>query len=192
MQANVEIAVKASWGALSAYWLISSRGIKVDGRREAAGLRFIKYWLPLLAAIALIGPGHWYGEAWLHERFRPQGAVLDWLGAAVLAVGVGLACWARWLLGRNWSVSVTLKQDHELIQRGPYRVVRHPIYTGVITAFLGTALAIGEWRGCLAALIVAGSFWFKLRLEERWLGEQFGERYARYKRDTKALFPGVI
>ena len=192
MQANVEIAVKASWGVLGAYWLISSRGIKTTGRRETVAVRFLKYRLPLLAAMALIGPGHWYGEAWLHERFRPRAEAADWLGAAVLLGGVWLACWSRWILGRNWSLSVTLKHGHELIQRGPYRVVRHPIYTGLITAFAGTALAIGEWRALLAVLIAGASFWFKLRMEERWLGEQFGEAYAQYREHTKALIPRVI
>lgn len=192
MQANVEIAVKASWGVLSAYWLISSRGIKVTGRREGFAQRFAKYWLPLLVAVGLIGPGHWFGDWWLHERYRPEGAAVDWIGAAVLLGGVWLACWSRWILGRNWSLSVTLKHDHELIQRGPYRVVRHPIYTGLITAFAGTAIAIGEWRALLAVLIVSVSFWFKLRMEERWLGEEFGDAYAQYRQRTKALIPGVL
>jgi protein-S-isoprenylcysteine O-methyltransferase Ste14 len=96
------------------------------------------------------------------------------------------------ILGRNWSGVVQLKQDHELIVRGPYSIVRHPIYTGLLLAFLGSALAIGEWRGLLATTIVAGSFWRKLRLEERWLCELFGEQYRAYMQRVKALVPCVL
>jgi protein-S-isoprenylcysteine O-methyltransferase Ste14 len=87
---------------------------------------------------------------------------------------------------------VQVKQDHELIQRGPYRFVRHPIYTGLLLAFFGTAVAIGEWRGLICVAIVAASFWFKLRLEERWMRENFGAAYEQYMQRTKALIPGVL
>jgi protein-S-isoprenylcysteine O-methyltransferase Ste14 len=191
MQTTVDVAMKVSWSVLGVYWLVGSRGGKAADRREAAAARLLKYWLPLIAAVALVGPGRWYGNSWLHERFRPRAAAVDWLGAAMLFAGALLAGWSRRMLGRNWSLAVTLKRDHELIQRGPYRAVRHPIYTGLILAFAGTALAIGEWRALLAVVILGVSFWFKLRMEERWLGEQFGEVYARYRARTKALVPGV-
>jgi protein-S-isoprenylcysteine O-methyltransferase Ste14 len=87
---------------------------------------------------------------------------------------------------------VQLKQDHELIVRGPYSIVRHPIYTGLLLAFLGSALAIGQWRALLATAIVAISFWRKLRLEERWMRELFGDRYVNYMRRVKALVPWVL
>ena len=75
---------------------------------------------------------------------------------------------------------------------GPYRLVRHPIYTGLLLAFLGTAIAIGQWRGVLALLIVFVALWRKLRLEERWLGEIFGEAYARYRAEVAALIPFLL
>jgi protein-S-isoprenylcysteine O-methyltransferase Ste14 len=87
---------------------------------------------------------------------------------------------------------VQLKQGHELILRGPYQRVRHPIYTGLLLAFLGSALALGELRGLLAFGILAASLWFKLRLEERWMREQFGSAYVDYMRRVKALVPGVL
>jgi len=87
---------------------------------------------------------------------------------------------------------VQLKEDHELIQSGPYRYVRHPIYTGFLFLFLGTAVMVGEWRGLLALAIVFVSFWRKLRIEESWLNQHFGARYAEYIRHTKALVPGVL
>jgi protein-S-isoprenylcysteine O-methyltransferase Ste14 len=96
---------------------------------------------------------------------------------------------ARQLLGRNWSGTVQVKQDHQLIRDGPYRFVRHPIYTGVLMAILGTAVAVGHWCGLFAVLIAFGSFWRKLTLEERFMWETFGSVYEEYRARTAALIP---
>jgi len=103
-----------------------------------------------------------------------------------------MAAWARRYLGTNWSSTVTIKEGHELVTAGPYAIVRHPIYTGLILAFVGTALAIGEWRAVLAAVLGVIAFWRKLSLEERWMREQFGERYQAYSRRVPALIPFVL
>ena len=92
-------------------------------------------------------------------------------------------------LGRNWSRSVTIKQDHELINTGPYAVVRHPIYTGILTGLLGTAIALSQVRGIIAFALFFIAFWIKLRMEEEWMRSQFGEAYATYARETAALVP---
>jgi protein-S-isoprenylcysteine O-methyltransferase Ste14 len=86
---------------------------------------------------------------------------------------------------------VTLKQDHELVETGPYRWIRHPIYTGILLAFAGSALARAEWRGLLALLIATAALARKIRIEERWLTELFGARYQDYSRRSWALFPGL-
>ena len=96
------------------------------------------------------------------------------------------------MLGRNWSGIVTVKQDHELVRSGPYRWVRHPIYTGLLIAFVGTAISRGEWRGVLAVLIVFAALWRKLQLEERWMIETFGDAYLRYRAEVRALIPFVL
>jgi protein-S-isoprenylcysteine O-methyltransferase Ste14 len=100
--------------------------------------------------------------------------------------------WARFVLAGNWSDFVQVKQDHELIVEGPYRWVRHPIYTGLILMFLGTALGVGEWRGVLAVAIATIAFWHKLRLEETVMRGQFGDAYARYAERVRALIPFVL
>jgi len=100
--------------------------------------------------------------------------------------------WARVHLGGNWSGIVTLKEDHELVRRGPYRWVRHPIYSGLLLAIAGSAVVRGEWRGFLALAIAFAALWRKLKLEERWLGETFGEQYAAYRRRVSALIPFVL
>ncbi len=87
---------------------------------------------------------------------------------------------------------MTLKEDHDLITSGPYGVVRHPIYTGILLAFAGQAIARGEWRCIVGVLIAAWAFWRKLRIEERWMLERFGERYQSYRQHVAALIPFVI
>ena len=96
----------------------------------------------------------------------------------------------RWL-GRNWSGTVTVKHDHELVTGGPYGIVRHPIYTGLLGGFIGSAIALGEWRGLVAVVLVLIAFMRKIRLEERWMQERFGDAYRRYRQRVPALVPGL-
>jgi protein-S-isoprenylcysteine O-methyltransferase Ste14 len=184
--------IKAMWVIFTLYWLWGWLRVKSAKRKEPLLPRLLKYWLPLAIAIALIGPGDWFGSSWLHARMYPASVAIAVLGALLTMLGVAFACWARYVLGRNWSSVVQVKQDHELIQSGPYRWVRHPIYTGLLLAFVGTAMAIGEWRGLICVVIVAVSFWFKLKLEERWMRDNFGVAYENYMQRTKALIPGLL
>jgi protein-S-isoprenylcysteine O-methyltransferase Ste14 len=114
---------------------------------------------------------------------------VEWIAVALTAAGVGVAIWARWHLGANWSGVVTLKEGHELIRTGPYRSIRHPIYTGILLAILGTALAIGEVRGLVALAIAWGSFYFKARREESFLAQEFGPRFAEHQQHTGMFLP---
>ena len=109
-----------------------------------------------------------------------------------MVVGLLFAVWARVYLGGNWSSEVTIKQDHELITTGPYALVRHPIYTGILGGMLGTAIALSEVRGFIAFALIFLMFWFKLRMEEQWMRSQFGETYANYARKTAALVPYLL
>jgi protein-S-isoprenylcysteine O-methyltransferase Ste14 len=106
--------------------------------------------------------------------------------------GLLFTVWARTHLGRNWSGLVTIKQDHELITSGPYSTVRHPIYTGLLLAFVGSALARSELRGILAVVLVFWALWRKSRIEERWMRDQFGDAYREYSSHVAALIPFVL
>jgi protein-S-isoprenylcysteine O-methyltransferase Ste14 len=180
------------WLLWLAYWGISALGVKHAVRVESSWSRFGKYWLPLIVAIWLLQDVPFFRGTLLDERFAPDERWIAWLGFILTIAGLAFSIWARVMLGRNWSGVVQVKQDHELIVRGPYSLVRHPIYTGLLLAFFGTALAVGAWRALLALAIVALSFWRKLRLEERWMTEQFGDQYRQYMGRVKALVPWVL
>jgi protein-S-isoprenylcysteine O-methyltransferase Ste14 len=178
------------WLAWLAYWLLAALNVKRTQRRE----RFASLLLnraPLVIGAFLLAFER-QPLPWLSARFLPRSMAFYWIGLLMLATGLGFAVWARRYLGRNWSGIVTVKQDHELIRSGPYALVRHPIYTGLLLAMLGTAVAIGEWRGLIAFALITAGFVVKLRTEERFMSETFGEQYARYRAEVPALIPFVV
>jgi protein-S-isoprenylcysteine O-methyltransferase Ste14 len=175
------------WIAFLIYWQIKAANTKQAQRLEPAGSRILRA-LIVLAAIILLSTT-WIPLSWLYRTLWQQGFWPFWLGAAVTVGGLLFAVWAREHLGRNWSSSVTIKQDHELITTGPYAVVRHPIYTGILAGFLGVAIAISQVRGFVVFVLIFLGFWAKLSMEERWMRSQFGETYAKYVHRTDALIP---
>ncbi|GLQ51546.1 methyltransferase family protein [Dyella flava] len=182
-----------AWLLWLVYWCVSAIGVKAAVRVESSASRFGKYVLPIIVAVLLLWDSYgWLRGTFLDQRFVPARQWIVWLGFYLTVAGLAFTCWARVILGRNWSGVVQLKQDHELIVRGPYSIVRHPIYTGLLLAFLGSAIAVGAWRALLATAIVGVSFWRKLRLEERWLCELFGDQYRDYMLRVKALVPWVL
>jgi protein-S-isoprenylcysteine O-methyltransferase Ste14 len=122
----------------------------------------------------------------------PPVAPIAWATAVLCVMGLAFALWARVTLGRNWSGVVTLKEGHELVERGPYRFVRHPIYTAILTMFFATALAQGHLAAFAGTLLMFASFWIKLRDEEKLMLQQFPERYAAYRRRAKRIIPFVV
>jgi protein-S-isoprenylcysteine O-methyltransferase Ste14 len=179
----------ALWIAWGLYWSWSAFGVKRARRRESRASR-AAHIVPLTVAAWLLAAPSLPG--WLGERCCSVGARTDAYAIALVAAGLALSVWARVLLGGNWSASVTLKDGHEIVRSGPYRLIRHPIYSGLIVAFAGSALARGEWRGLLALAIATAALWRKLRIEERWLGAEFGAPYAEYRQQTWALIPFIL
>lgn len=175
------------WLLWIGYWAISARGTKPAERREDPGSRLV-YTVPMLLGAVLLAVPHIAGPA-LDHRFIQRRFVMSLIAVALVAIGIGFSCLARAWLGGNWSSNVTLKQDHELIRSGPYRLVRHPIYTGLLLAIFGTALAIGEWRALIACALFGISIFYKLRLEECFMLERFGGDYRRYAASVPALVP---
>jgi protein-S-isoprenylcysteine O-methyltransferase Ste14 len=175
------------WLAWLLYWVIAALGAKATQRRESLGSR-LSHIVPLLIGVALIVwprvPWHW-----LSLPLLPHRPLTYAVGLALLVLGLAFTVWARLHLGRNWSGTVTLKEGHELIRSGPYAYVRHPIYTGLLVALLGSAVACGELRAMIGLSVVAGAFIRKLRIEERFMREIFPGQYQRYCAEVPALVP---
>jgi protein-S-isoprenylcysteine O-methyltransferase Ste14 len=178
------------WGGWALYWWIASRNVKTAVRRESIRSR-LSHVVPIGFATALLLGWPTLQHSGIAAQSAPRSVWVFWV-AVVRRRGLLFSVWARVHLGRNWSATVTIKDQHELIADGPYRFVRHPIYTGLLVAILGTALARGDWRGMLAMAIVSWALWRKLTIEERWLAQQFGDDYAAYRRRVAALVPFIL
>jgi protein-S-isoprenylcysteine O-methyltransferase Ste14 len=182
--------IAVPWLVWILYWLWSAVRTKTTQRRESLGSR-LSHVLPLLLGAWLIFRPRLSlpGLAWLSTPVLPQSDARFLVALLLVAAGLAYTVWARVHLGANWSGSVTQKEQHELIRTGPYAQVRHPIYTGLLVAFLGSAIACGEVRAVLGLAIVVFAFVRKLRIEERFMGELFPQQYERYRTEVPALVP---
>lgn len=187
MQLFYRHAITSLWLAWAAYWLVSAISAKATRRRETIRSR-LSHMLPLALAVILLSSNRLVG-GYLTVSVLPQSFASFWLGFALVVLGLAFSIAARAALGSNWSGTVTLKQDHELIRSGPYRLVRNPIYTGILLAILGTAIAQGEVRSVLAVALVTVAFVRKISIEEAFLAQEFGDAYDRYRREVPALIP---
>lgn len=183
-------SIDGAWIAFAVYWGVMALRVKRVLRRERLGGRLLQMLAGIAAFILLWNERADWGL--LSSRFVPREHTWAVLGAVLTCVGVAIAIWARTILGGNWSGMVTVKQDHTLVRTGPYTVVRHPIYSGLTLALLGTALAIGEYRALAAVGIVFGMFIAKSRTEERFMTEEFGREYEDYRRETSAIVPFIF
>jgi protein-S-isoprenylcysteine O-methyltransferase Ste14 len=175
------------WALWLVYWWISALRVRPTRQAESFGSR-LSHMLPLIVgAVLLASPT--LGVPWLNAPIVSDSEAWFWSGVLLVAAGLGFAIWARAWLSGNWSSGVAVKVDHELIRGGPYAVVRHPIYTGLLTAVLGSALTVGEWRGLIGVILIAAGITRRVGLEERVMLDTFGEAYAQYRRDVPAVLP---
>jgi protein-S-isoprenylcysteine O-methyltransferase len=182
--------VLACWIIFLAVWLLAAISTKRSVYRESRAQR-LRYSILLIAAYFLLIKGHRLPYP-LSARVIPHMEVIAWAGAGLCVAGLGFCIWARVTLGRNWSGAVTLKEGHELIERGAYRLVRHPIYTGLIAMFLATVIVLGHAGGIAGLVLVFISFWIKLSDEERVMLKQFPDQYAAYQQRVKRIIPFVL
>jgi protein-S-isoprenylcysteine O-methyltransferase Ste14 len=175
------------WIILWVYWFLSARNQKSLKKRESGPER-MRQILPMAASyILLFEPFMSFG--WLGWRFLPKSPALEFAGLLVTALGVAFAIWARAHLGANWSGAVSIRAGHELIRTGPYRRIRHPIYTGMLLAMVGTALVVGQLRGLAAVAICFTAFFLKASKEEQWLAKEFGDAFENHTRHTGMFLP---
>ncbi|MGO9893681.1 MAG: methyltransferase [Bryobacteraceae bacterium] len=177
------------WVLYAAVWVVAALGSKRTIRRQSATSTILHSLLVTVGFLLIFQP---WRLGWLNVRFLPDTRTTAICGLAITAAGIGFAFWARFTLGGNWSSTVTIKEDHRLIQRGPYRIVRHPIYSGILLAAVGTAIGYGMAPCLIGVAIAFFHFWTKWRIEERFMVEQFGAQYIQYRQEVKALVPGML
>jgi protein-S-isoprenylcysteine O-methyltransferase Ste14 len=173
------------WLVFISYWSAAARTAAPAQSSESAASRRVHVRLMNGAFLLLFVP-------LLRQRFVPDTLALTLLGLALQVAAGSLGVWARRHLGRNWSGAITVAQDHQLVRTGPYRRLRHPIYTAMIGMFVGSALAIGEWHSLLGVALIAVAYARKIPLEERSLRTVFDAEYDEYRRSTWAVVPGVF
>ena len=181
------VLILACWVLLILYWNISARSSKpvAESQSWSGRLARVPVWLGYILLVA----------AWAHPfglRVIPNTVTAEYSGVAICAAGLFAAIWSRKTLGSDWSRDVELKQGHKLVERGPYRFVRHPIYTSHLLMGLGTAVAAGLLVAFVGLLLFFIGFWIKLRQEENLLLNHFPNEYPAYKARVKALLPFVF
>jgi protein-S-isoprenylcysteine O-methyltransferase Ste14 len=173
------------WIAFSLYWGIVGRNSAPAKTPESRASKWFHQIVLNLALLLLFLPVPCLTGWFLPERLH----LLVPVGAILQAAFMLLAIWARRHLGRNWSGEVRIGVDHELVRTGPYRLLRHPIYTAMLGMFLGTAISSSQYHALLGLAILLLAYLRKTRLEERILQQTFGTDYEAYRRQTWALVP---
>jgi len=180
------------WAVLFAAWAIAAMTSKPTVQRQGSGARLLQVASLVVAYWLILGSPFWLNGTVMLDNLLPAISAVAVFGLILTIAGMLFCAWARITLGRNWSGTVTIKQDHKLISTGPYRLVRHPIYTGLIVAALGTAIVFLRAECFLGVVLMTLSFWYKMSIEEQFMLQQFGEEYARYRSRVRALIPFVL
>jgi len=177
------------WWLFITIWTICAFSVKPTKERQDWSGRLFTVAFMTATFLLLAGKVPWWG---INARHWPYTQPFLSLAYALTLAGLVTLIWARVTLGTNWSATVTFREGHELIERGPYRFVRHPIYTGVLLMVAGTAVALGNISGLLSLAICFLGHWWKLKREEALLTRHFPDAYPAYRLRTKALIPFIF
>jgi len=182
--------ISACWGVFFFFFLVAAIFTKRTVYHESSARR-LRYLMPILVGWFLLFRGSRLPPPLNHLIIPQTDATL--LAAAILCIcGVSFCVWARAVIGRNWSGTITLTENHELIVRGPYRLVRHPIYTGLLAMVIGTWIELGHLAGMIGVILVFVSLWIKLSDEEEVMLKQFPQDYPAYRQRVKRIIPFVV
>jgi protein-S-isoprenylcysteine O-methyltransferase Ste14 len=179
----VELVFAVGWAVFWLYWIVAAFSTKRGHVRWSREVRIRV--VIIVLAILLVRLGAFRGYAVDTNPWRAG------VGIVLFALGLGFAVWARLHIGRNWGTPMTQKEEPELVTSGPYHLVRHPIYSGILVAGVGTAVAL-SWLWLAAVLLAGVYFIYAATVEERYLAEQFPNDYPAYKRSTKMLVPYIF
>jgi protein-S-isoprenylcysteine O-methyltransferase Ste14 len=179
--------ISATWLVVLAVWVILAFRTKRTLERSGGFAR-----LAVIAVVLVVVLTRPLANSSLHDRMWGPSSVLSFVAVVLVAIGALFAIWARITIGANWSGTVTFKQDHELMQNGPYNVVRHPIYSGLLLMGLASALANDEPYGFLLVAVVVAVFIPKIVIEEKLMTEHFPAEYPQYRQRVKAIIPFIL
>jgi protein-S-isoprenylcysteine O-methyltransferase Ste14 len=182
--------IRWCWTAFAAVWVVTALRAKRTRTTESFGGQLPYRVLTAIGVLLVFDNRLTHGV--LAAPIFPWRSALYDIGAALTVLGILFAFYARFHLGRNWSGNVTIKTDHELIRTGPYARIRHPIYTGILLAIMGSGLATDTWRAVLGFGLVVAGFWLKARREEALLEREFGVTFAEHIRATGMFLPRVL
>jgi len=179
--------VEIPWIVFIVYWIIGAVKTRANRETESFTSRFAVLLLEGVGYVLIFSGST--GIGFLGTRFIPHTMAGAILGVVLVWSGVALAIWARYHLAEYWSARVTIKEDHQLIRTGPYTYLRHPIYSGLVLATIGSALVIDEWRCILGTCLVLVGYCFKAKIQEAMLSQHFGEAAREHQKDTGFLIP---
>jgi protein-S-isoprenylcysteine O-methyltransferase len=178
------------WGIFCVVWVLAAIFAKRTVYRQGGAERF-RYLGIIIIGWYLLFRGNRFPYPF-NVHVIPQTDALQVISSILCIWGLALCLWARAVLGRNWSGTVTLKENHELIVRGPYRLVRHPIYTGLSAMLLATAIQQGHIAGLIGLVLTFVSFWIKSSFEEELMLSQFPDQYPAYRERVKRIIPFLL
>ena len=182
-------AIGYLWMVWLVGWMLASLTAAKSVVRQSGTGRLVHGLLVAAGAILIMGRHPWLGP--LLRQVYPARAWIGWTGVVLCAAGLGFAVWARVEIGRFWSGTVALKAQHALIRGGPYAITRHPIYSGLLLALVGTALTRDSRAALLGLPFVFAGLFVKLKQEERLLLDRFGPEYEKYRAEVPALVPHI-
>jgi len=181
------LLVEVPWIVFVLYWIVSAIRTRDTLQTESFVSRYAILLIEVAGFVLLFR--HSAGVGFLGERFMHRTLASAIIGSILTWVGIGLAIWARYHLAEYWSARITIKQDHQLIRTGPYARLRHPIYSGITLAAIGSAVVIDQWRCVLGVCLVLIGYCIKARKEETMLTQQFGDAFREHQKQTGFLIP---
>lgn len=181
------LLIQVPWIVFLIYWIARAFNTRATRAKEPFASRYGVLAVEIAGYLLIFGVRT--RIAFLEARVFSHSFARAVVGVILTWAGIALTIWARRHLAENWSARVTIKEGHQLIRSGPYAHFRHPIYSGLILATIGSALAIAKWRCVFGLCLVVAGYWFKARKEEAMLEQQFGEPFREHKKHTGFLIP---
>jgi len=181
------LLVEFPWIVFVLYWIVSAIRTRDTLQTESFASRYAILLIEVAGFVLLFR--HSAGIGFLGNRFMHRTLASAIVGSILTWMGIGLAIWARYHLAEYWSARITIKEDHQLIRTGPYTRLRHPIYSGIVLAAIGSAVVIDQWRCVLGVCLVLMGYCIKARKEETMLTQQFGDAFREHQKQAGFLIP---